>query len=85
MIRYFIPNAFTNIPSGPHWQADGTIVYFSFATLTSAAFGDVTRFIRSSARLLMWRAIVGQLFPATLLARLITLELRGYRQRSQKA
>ena len=25
---------------------------------------------------------IGQLFPATLLARLITLELRGYRQRS---
>jgi len=27
-------------------------------------------------------AIIVQLFPATLLARLITLELRGYRQRS---
>jgi hypothetical protein len=27
-------------------------------------------------------AVIGQLFPATLLARLISLELRGYRQRS---
>ena len=82
LVWYFIPNSFTNIPSGPHWQADGTIVYFSFVTLTSTGFGDVTPLhpiVRTLANL---EAIIGQLFPATLLARLITLELRGYRQRS---
>ena len=63
LIWHFIPNSFTNIPSGPYWQADGTIVYFSFVALTSTGFGDVTP--------------LHQLFPATLLARLITLELRG--------
>ena len=63
-------------------QADGTIVYFSFVTLTSTGFGDVTPFHPIVRTLSNVEAIIGQLFPATLLARLITLELRGYRQRS---
>jgi len=82
LVWYFIPNSFTNIPSGPHWQADGTIVYFSFVTLTSTGFGDVTPLHPIVRTLSNLEAIIGQLFPATLLARLITLELRGYRQRS---
>jgi hypothetical protein len=64
------------------WQADGTIVYCSFVTLTSTGFGDVTRLNPIVRTLSNVEAIIGQLFPATLLARLITLELRGYRQRS---
>jgi hypothetical protein len=71
-----------DIPSGPSWQADGTIVYFSFVTLTSTGFGDVTPLHPIVRTLSNVEAIIGQLFPATLLARLITLELRGYRQRS---
>ena len=82
LIWHFIPNSFNNIPSGPNWQADGTIVYFSFVTLTSTGFGDVTPLHPIVRTLANVEAIIGQLFPATLLARLITLELRGYRQRS---
>ena len=33
LIWHFIPNSFSNIPSGPHLQAEGTIVYFSFDRL----------------------------------------------------
>jgi hypothetical protein len=81
LIWYFIPNSFTNIPGGPRWRADGTIVYFSFVTLTSTGFGDVTPVHPIARTLTNVEAIIGQLFPATLLARLISLELRGYRQR----
>ena len=81
LIWYFIPNSFTNIPSGQRWRADGTIVYFSFVTLTSTGFGDVTPVHPIARTLTNVEAIIGQLFPATLLARLISLELRGYRQR----
>jgi hypothetical protein len=76
------PQPASACPSGPYWQADGTIVYFSFATLTSTGFGDVTPLHPIVRTLANVEAIIGQLFPATLLARLITLELRGYRQRS---
>lgn len=52
-----------------------TLVYFSFTTLTTSSFGDivpVAPFARAAANL---EAVIGQLFPATLLARLIILEL----------
>jgi 8-oxo-dGTP diphosphatase len=50
--------------------------YFSCTTLTSTGFGDIVpihSFTRSLANL---EAIVGQLYPATLLARIVTLELQ---------
>jgi hypothetical protein len=50
-------------------------------TLTSTGFGDVTPVHPIARTLTNVEAIIGQLFPATLLARLISLELRGYRQR----
>ena len=56
-----------------------------FATLfglTSTGFGDVTPLHPIVRTLSNVEAIIGQLFSATLLDRLITLELRGYRQRS---
>jgi hypothetical protein len=72
----------TNIPSEEGWQAGSAILYFSFVTLTSTGFGDITPLhpiVRMFANV---EAIIGQLYPATLLARLITLELRGHRRRS---
>jgi hypothetical protein len=82
LIWYLVPNSLTNIPSGPAWQAYGTILYFSFVTLTSTGYGDVTPVHPLVRTLANVEAIVGQLYPATLLARLITLELRGHRPRS---
>jgi hypothetical protein len=60
----------------------GRFVYFSFTTMTSTGFGDILPlhpFARSAANL---EALMGQLFPATLLARLVTLELESRRARS---
>jgi len=54
-------------------------LYFSLVTLTTTGYGDVVPlhpFARSLATL---EAVIGQLFPATLLARLVTLELQGRR------
>ncbi len=49
------------------------LLYFSLTTLTTTGYGDITPvhpFVRSLANL---EAVIGQLFPATLLARLVTL------------
>ncbi len=49
------------------------MLYFSLSTLTTTGFGDIAPvhpFVRSLANL---EAVIGQLFPATLLARLVTL------------
>ena len=49
------------------------MLYFSLSTLTTTGFGDIAPvhpFVRSLANL---EAVIGQLYPATLLARLVTL------------
>jgi hypothetical protein len=83
LIWYFIPDSLTNIPGGAGWQAYGTILYFSFVTMTSTGFGDIAPVHPLVRTLANVEAIIGQLYPATLLARLITLELRRHRQRSR--
>ena len=55
------------------------LVYFSFVTLTSVGYGDIVPLhpvVRGIANV---EAIIGQLYPATLLARLVTLELEHRR------
>src|SRR6516225_7839175 len=80
MIWYFIPSSLTNIPGDAGWPAYGQILYFSFVTLTSTGFGDIVPVHPVIRMLVNVEAIIGQLYPPTLLARLITLELRGARR-----
>jgi hypothetical protein len=56
----------------------GTLVlYFSFATLTSVGYGNVIPMHPLTRGLSNLEAVVGQLFPATLIARMVTLHLTG--------
>jgi len=55
------------------------VIYFSFVTLTSVGYGDVVPVDPYARSLANVEAIIGQLYPATLLARLVTLELQGDR------
>jgi hypothetical protein len=74
------PGAFTMPGPRPGGVARGeTFYYFSIVTLTTVGFGDITAvhpFVRS---LVMLEALIGQLYPAILLARLVTLELETRR------
>jgi hypothetical protein len=63
----------------------GGTVYFSFTTLTTAGFGDIIPlhpFARSAANL---EGLIGQLFPATLLARIVTLEIETRRSKGDRS
>lgn len=77
----FSPAAFWGIAAdATPAQATGNLIYFSFVTLTTVGYGDiipVNAFARGLANL---EAIVGQLYPATLLARFVTLELEARRR-----
>lgn len=76
----FVPGALGGIPVGiPSWKAYGSIIYFSFVTLTSVGYGDIVPIHAFARALSNLEAIIGQLFPATLLARLVTLELETRR------
>ena len=67
-----LPGAFTGLGAREAHLAGATL-YFSLSTLTTTGFGDIAPLhplVRSIANL---ESVVGQLFPATLLARLVTL------------
>jgi hypothetical protein len=78
------PGSLSGIPSGTDpAHAAGTILYFSFSTLTTVGYGDIIPvhpLVRSLTNL---ESIIGQLYPATLLARLITLELEARRHQNR--
>jgi hypothetical protein len=54
-----------------------TMIYFSFGTLTTAGSGDIAPLNAFARSLSNVEAMIGQLYPATLLARLVTLEIEG--------
>ena len=70
------PVALTNLPPlHGDFAVSGNLIYFSFVTLPTTGYGDIAPlhpFARSLANV---EAIIGQIYPATLLARLVTLEL----------
>jgi len=76
LVAVSVPNAFNNMgPLRGNFPFPDNLIYYSFVTLTTMGYGDIVPvhpFARSLANI---EAIIGQLFPATLLARLVTLEI----------
>ena len=52
---------------------DAEFTYFSFATLTTLGYGDIVALKPTARMIVIIEALIGQLFPATLLARLVSL------------
>jgi hypothetical protein len=60
--------------SGSHpLQAVPAIVYYSYATLTTVAYGDITPATPLARFVAITEAMFGQLFPAIFIARLVSL------------
>jgi hypothetical protein len=72
-----IPHAFKGVAFEDDAALASELFYLSFATLTTTGFGDIVPVHPVARSLCNIEAIVGQLYPATLVARLVTLELRG--------
>jgi hypothetical protein len=75
------PQAFTNLPAlHGDFAASGNLIYFSFVTLTTTGYGDIAPLHPYARSLANVEAIIGHIYPATLLARLVTLELAHERE-----
>jgi hypothetical protein len=70
-----IPKAFAGLTVQDSPALATQLIYFSFATLTTTGYGDISPVHPIARSLCNLEAIFGQLYPATLLARLVTLEL----------
>ena len=83
LLNVLVPEAFANVPAGLNADAvfyRGRLLYFSFVTLTTTGYGDIVPLHPIARSLATLEAVIGQLFPATLLARLVSLELEGRRR-----
>jgi hypothetical protein len=74
-----LPNAFRGLALEDNATLASELFYLSFVTLTSTGYGDIVPVHPIARSLCNFESIVGQLYPATLLARLVTLEIRGKR------
>jgi len=73
-IGTLVPKAFFGMVVEDSPALASQIIYFSFATLTTTGYGDIHPVHPVARSLCNLEAIFGQLYPATLLARLVTLE-----------
>jgi hypothetical protein len=67
------PNAFNGLTVAARVSMPSDLIYFSFVTLTTLGYGDIVPVDPVARSLSNIEAILGQLYPATLLARLVSL------------
>jgi len=80
LVALWIPGAFSI--QGPIAPGDGEplqsqLFYFSFVTLTSIGYGDIAAVHPIVRMLVILEGVVGQLFPAILIARLVSLQIQS--------
>ena len=75
-----IPDSFKGIAFEDDSALASSLFYLSFVTLTSTGYGDIVPVHPLARSLCSIESIIGQLYPATILARLVTLELASTNQ-----
>ena len=75
IVGQIFPKAFSGIVIEDNTALASNLIYFSFVTLTSVGYGDIVPVHPIARSLCNLEAIIGQLYPAILLARLVTLEI----------
>lgn len=79
VVGLLFPAAFSGMLFEDKPALASNVIYFSFVTLTSTGYGDVFPVHPVARSLCNLETIIGQLYPATLLARLVSLEIEGRR------
>jgi hypothetical protein len=71
--------AFKGLTSGERKE----FMYFSLTTLTTAGYGDISPALPFSRSLANLEALIGQLYPAVLIARLVSMEFESSKERKK--
>lgn len=72
-LERLLPGAFAGHTDESGGLADWA--YFSFVTLTTVGYGDITPVALAARSLSILEALVGQLYPAVIIARLVSLQV----------
>ena len=81
-----LPGAFLEFGTIPQDTAGGMrkdLTYFSFVTLTTVGYGDIIAVHPLARMLVILEALVGQLFPAILLAWLVSMQIVHSKDKKQ--
>jgi hypothetical protein len=76
LVGLTLPSSFKDLTFEDNAALANSVYYLSLVTLTSTGYGDIVPLHPIARSLCNVEGIVGQLYPATLLARLVTLELQ---------
>jgi hypothetical protein len=85
LIDYLLPGSFQL----PAWVSQSgsarseAFLYFSMVSLTTAGYGDIAPIHPMARSLVMVETLIGQLYPAILIARLVTLEIETRRSKKK--
>jgi len=80
LVGLSVPTAFSGLSFEDNQKMSSNLIYFSFVTLTTTGYGDIYPIHPVARSLCNLEMIIGQLYPATLLARLVSLETQGRRR-----
>jgi Ion channel len=77
LVSIRVPDAYAGIAGGSGSPDRASWIYFSFVTLTTVGYGDITPVAHAARSLAILEALIGQLYPAIVLARLVSLHVAG--------
>ena len=76
LLETLCPGSFSGRMLGPEnlpWEQFQSFVYFSFITITTLGYGDITPQTQGAGALCQAEAIIGQFYIAVLVARLVSM------------
>lgn len=79
MVGLLAPNAFSGLAFDDSPGLATTLIYFSCTTLTTLGYGDIAPVHPFARSLCNIESMIGQLYPAILIGRLVTLQLQHSR------
>jgi len=80
LVTFWIPGAFSiqgPLTQGGRESLQSQLFYFSFVTLTTLGYGDIVAVHPIVRMLVILEGVMGQLFPAILIARLVSLQVQS--------
>jgi len=77
-IAEIVPGAFNGLPQAPWLDNFGTAVYFSFVTITTLGYGDISPLLPLPRFFVYMEAIVGVFYMAVLVASLIGVRISNH-------
>jgi voltage-gated potassium channel Kch len=75
ILAQIVPGAFNGVPHAPWLENFSTAIYFSFVTITTLGYGDVSPAIPLARFLVIMEAIIGVFYMAILVASLIGVRM----------